>query len=159
MTFVDQIPGVSGGTIIKKLMQGSSSFQDRTEFSKQKYIKKKMSKYFTFVKLVKPSALTLCKSFYESKPDKIGYLRFDSLAQLLNYANVQANSQVLVFENCSGLVLGAVAERVAGRYIGDTSELTERVFADNQFICGRSSNEHIGKIQLEFSSQTVNFAF
>jgi hypothetical protein len=44
LTFVDQMIGVHGDTIIKKLMQGSSSFQDRTEFSKQKYIKKKMSK-------------------------------------------------------------------------------------------------------------------
>lgn len=42
------------------------------------------------------------------------HLRHDTLAQMLTLANVHAGSKVLVFETCSGLVLGAVMERMGG---------------------------------------------
>jgi len=37
--------GVGGESIIQALIQNSSSFQNKTEFSQQKYIKKKQEKY------------------------------------------------------------------------------------------------------------------
>jgi len=106
--------GVSGENIIKALMQGNSAFQEKTKFSQQKYIKKKRKKYMKLVKLVQPSALNLCKTYYYNKPGKINYLRFDSLAQMLHLGNIQANSNVLVIDNTAGLVVGAVAERLGG---------------------------------------------
>lgn len=42
------------------------------------------------------------------------HLRYDALAQMLTLANIHAGSKVLVFETCSGLVLGAVMERMGG---------------------------------------------
>lgn len=42
------------------------------------------------------------------------HLRHDTLAQMLTLANIHAGSKVLVFETCSGLVLGAVMERMGG---------------------------------------------
>jgi len=66
------------------------------------------------VKLVQPSALNLCKTYYKNKPGKINYLRFDSLAQMLHLGNIQANSNVLVIDNTAGLVVGAIAERLGG---------------------------------------------
>ena len=41
-------------------------------------------------------------------------MRVDSLAALLLHANIQANSKVLVFETCAGLVTGAVLDRMGG---------------------------------------------
>ena len=43
-------------------------------------------------------------------------LRVDSLAQILNEANVRAQNKLIVMETCLGLVLGAVMERMAGLY-------------------------------------------
>ena len=43
-------------------------------------------------------------------------LRVDSLAQILNEANVRACNKLIVMESCLGLVLGAVMERMAGWY-------------------------------------------
>jgi len=106
--------GVSGDEIIKALMQGNSAFQEKTKFSQQKYIKKKRKKYIKYVKLTKPSAITVCKTYYQMKPGKISYMRFDSLAQILHLGNIQANSSVIVVDNCSGLLVGAVAERLGG---------------------------------------------
>lgn len=45
------------------------------------------------------------------------HLRHDTLAQMLTLANIHAGSKVLVFETCSGLVLGAVMERMGGTSI------------------------------------------
>ena len=42
------------------------------------------------------------------------HLRHDTLAQMLTLGNIHAGSKVLVFETCSGLVLGAVMERMGG---------------------------------------------
>lgn len=42
------------------------------------------------------------------------HLRYDTLAQMLSLGNIHANSKVLVFETCAGLVLGAVMERMGG---------------------------------------------
>ncbi len=47
-------------------------------------------------------------------PFSISGLRMDSLARILTLANVHAHSNVLVVEQCKGIVTGAVAERVAG---------------------------------------------
>ena len=44
-------------------------------------------------------------------------LRVDSLAQILNEANVRAHNKLIVMESCLGLVLGAVMERMAGWYL------------------------------------------
>lgn len=57
------------------------------------------------------------------------HLRYDTLAQMLTLANIHAGSKVLVFETCSGLVLGAVMERMGGTsvilwtYLVDLSSL------------------------------------
>lgn len=41
-------------------------------------------------------------------------LRMDSLAQILTYANVKAGGRYIVVDNCSGLVLGSMIERMNG---------------------------------------------
>ena len=47
--------------------------------------------------------------------DVHSYLRMDSLAQILTQANVHAGCRAMVVESCSGLVLGACLERMAGK--------------------------------------------
>ena len=59
----------------------------------------------------KPTAYTLCELYHSTGPQKICYLRPDSLGFLLNMANVNAFSRCLVVENTKGLVVGALCER------------------------------------------------
>lgn len=70
-------------------------------------------RYLPSVRVIKPSSYNICKSYYIHKPEKISYIRSDALALLLNSANIQVGSKVAVVETCVGLVLGAVAERMA----------------------------------------------
>uniref|UniRef100_H2SYU5 tRNA (adenine(58)-N(1))-methyltransferase non-catalytic subunit TRM6 n=1 Tax=Takifugu rubripes TaxID=31033 RepID=H2SYU5_TAKRU len=106
--------GLKGQEIIQQLIDNSSTFKDKTEYAQDKYIKKKKKKYENTVTILKPSCRILAMMYHGREPGKICHLRHDTLAQMLTLANIHAGSKVLVFETCSGLVLGAVMERMGG---------------------------------------------
>lgn len=106
--------GLTDQEIIQQLIENSSTFGDKTEYSQDKYIKKKKMKYENSVTLLKPSCRILAMMYHGREPGKICHLRYDTLAQMLTLANIHAGSKVLVFETCAGLVLGAVMERMGG---------------------------------------------
>ena len=62
----------------------------------------------------KPTASSLAEAYFSKQPSRIGFLRYDTLALSLTLANIGANRKVLVIEGSSGLVTGAVAERLGG---------------------------------------------
>ncbi|XP_047429757.1 tRNA (adenine(58)-N(1))-methyltransferase non-catalytic subunit TRM6 [Mugil cephalus] len=106
--------GLKGQEIIQQLIEHSTTFRDKTEYSQDKYIKKKEKKYKNTVTIVRPSCRILAMMYNGREPGKICHLRYDTLAQMLTLANVHAGSKVLVFETCAGLVLGSVMERMGG---------------------------------------------
>uniref|UniRef100_A0A3Q3WAD0 tRNA (adenine(58)-N(1))-methyltransferase non-catalytic subunit TRM6 n=1 Tax=Mola mola TaxID=94237 RepID=A0A3Q3WAD0_MOLML len=106
--------GLKGQEIIQQLIDNSSTFKDKTEYAQDKYIKKKKKKYENIVTILKPSCRILAMMYHGREPSKICHLRYDALAQMLTLANIHAGSKVLVFETCSGLVLGSVMERMGG---------------------------------------------
>ncbi|CAI5727971.1 unnamed protein product [Peronospora destructor] len=106
--------GASGKEIIQKLVENSSTWETKTEFSKQKYLKKKQQKYMPRVRFLRCTAESLCRTYRLKNPAKICNLREDSLGQILVYGNIFAGGQVLVVDTCMGLIAGAVAERQGG---------------------------------------------
>ncbi|WAR18639.1 TRM6-like protein [Mya arenaria] len=78
--------GVSGDKLIGHLIENSATFQSKTGYAQEKWVKKK----------------------------KKNNLRVDSLAQMLTMGNVRAGSTVLVVDSCLGLVTAAVLERLGG---------------------------------------------
>ena len=63
---------------------------------------------------VRPTLYSIAQHFFQKNPDKIKGLRVDTLSQILNLANVHANSKILVVDDTQGLIISAVAERMAG---------------------------------------------
>lgn len=106
--------GATGKEIIQKLVENSSTWETKTEFSKQKYLKKKQQKYMPRVRFLRCTAESLCRTYRLKNPAKICNLREDSLGQVLVYSNIFAGGQVLVVDTCMGLVTGAIAERQGG---------------------------------------------
>ncbi|XP_065538257.1 tRNA (adenine(58)-N(1))-methyltransferase non-catalytic subunit TRM6 [Lathamus discolor] len=106
--------GVKGQEIVQQLIENSTTFRDKTEFSQDKYIKKKKKKYEVLITIVKPSTRILSTMYYAREPGKINYLRYDTLAQMLTLGNIRAGNKMIVMETCAGLVLGAVMERMGG---------------------------------------------
>jgi len=104
---------MDGVKIMDKLIENSASFGQKTKFSQTKFLKKKAKKYFQFVRIRRPSIRLLLDIHYKSDPIKILNLRSDSLAQLVNNANIQAGGNYIVYETgCQGLVVSAVLERI-----------------------------------------------
>jgi hypothetical protein len=50
-------------------------------------------------------------------------LRPDALSQVLSLANIRANSNILVMEQCHGLVVGAVLERMGGNLLSKNKNI------------------------------------
>lgn len=103
--------GVSGREIINKLIEGSDTFNKRTKFSQEKYLRKKNQKYNIMFEARKPTAADICDVYSSIGPDKICGLRADSLALILNMANINCNSRVLLVENTRGFLTGALVEK------------------------------------------------
>ena len=101
--------------IIDKLIENSASFSQKTEYSQEKYIKKKKDKYLPVYRILKPTIRNLCNVFTQAvNKRKVLNMRMDTIAQMLTYGNVAANRNVLVLESCKGLLLASIAERVGG---------------------------------------------
>ena len=73
----------------------------------------------------KPTALHLCEVYHLTQPQKICNLRPDSLALMLNVANINYQSRVLVVENTKGFLCGVLIEKAIayGLRIDFTSDI------------------------------------
>nr|XP_020022424.1 tRNA (adenine(58)-N(1))-methyltransferase non-catalytic subunit TRM6 isoform X2 [Castor canadensis] len=100
--------------IVQQLIENSTTFRDKTEFAQDKYIKKKKKKYEAIITILKPSTRILSIMYYAREPGKINHMRYDTLAQMLTLGNIRAGNKMIVMETCSGLVLGAMMERMGG---------------------------------------------
>ncbi|XP_061602509.1 tRNA (adenine(58)-N(1))-methyltransferase non-catalytic subunit TRM6 isoform X2 [Cololabis saira] len=106
--------GLKSEEIVQQLIDSSSTFNDKTGYSQEKYIKKKKKKYENTVTILKPTCRILAMMYHGREPGKICHMRYDTLAQILTLANIHAGSKVLVFDTCAGLVLGSIMERMGG---------------------------------------------
>jgi len=106
----------AGTDIVEALCSNSATFETKTEFAQDKYIKRKSKKYVVRVTLRRPTARVLCESMFEKTGGQRTWnLRADTLAAALSMANIAANGRVLVVETCQGLLAAAAVERLAGR--------------------------------------------
>ena len=93
-----------GKKIIDALTKNSKSFEDRTAFSKVKYLRKKTQKYAVWFEARRPTALNICETYHRSSPERLCNLRPDSLALLLNMANLSFQSRVILVDNTKGFL-------------------------------------------------------
>jgi tRNA (adenine-N(1)-)-methyltransferase non-catalytic subunit len=104
----------SASELVDLLVQNSSTFETKTEFSQEKYIKKKKKKYVTEVFFLSPTLQNIVETIFEKDPKKISYLRSDTISQILTFGNIRAGSRVLIVENVGGLIVGACLSRMGG---------------------------------------------
>lgn len=106
--------GVAGAAIVASIIEHSSTYDQKTAYSKQKYVVRKQIKYQPRCRIVRCSGATVCQALYAKDPRRVMNLREDTLAQILSSANVSAGCQTLVVESCLGVVTGALAQRMGG---------------------------------------------
>ncbi|XP_055938553.1 tRNA (adenine(58)-N(1))-methyltransferase non-catalytic subunit TRM6-like [Argiope bruennichi] len=104
--------GLSGQEMVIKIVENSSSFQDKTAFAKEKYLRKKQKKYLNYVQLLKPNIRLLAEMYYMQGPLKICNLRIDSLSQMLAFCNVMSGGKFMIMDTVNGLLTASVLERL-----------------------------------------------
>ncbi|KAK5638445.1 hypothetical protein RI129_012740 [Pyrocoelia pectoralis] len=104
---------LSSGDIVQKLVENSRTFNSKTEYSQEKYLKKKEKKYFEYIQVRKPSIRLLAQMFYRQDPNKTLGIRLDDLSQLLTYANVHSDGHYLLYDSgTSGLVAASILNSI-----------------------------------------------
>jgi tRNA (adenine-N(1)-)-methyltransferase non-catalytic subunit len=106
--------GTDGSAIVEALIENSVTFDQKTEFSKAKYVARKQKKYQPRCRMVRCSPYSICEVLFQKEPRKMQNMREDTLGQILSYSNVSAGCQVLVMETCMGVLTGALAHRMGG---------------------------------------------
>lgn len=133
--------------MISTLIANSKSFNEKTEYSQEKYIKKKEKKYFEFVQIRKPTIRLLAEIFYRQDPEKALGLRIDSLSQLISYSGVCPRGNFLLYESgTSGLVPAAFLNSMGQNGTAQMVHLHPGNFPQKQAIYALNlSNEHLKK--------------
>lgn len=107
----------AGDEVVKAIVENSDTYQGKTAFSKEKYLKQKKKKFVYRSRVLRATARTLAENYWEkSDPPgrRMGGVRWaDTIPQILAYANVHAGARVLSFDSW-GVVNGAVVERLGG---------------------------------------------
>ncbi|XP_017799570.1 PREDICTED: tRNA (adenine(58)-N(1))-methyltransferase non-catalytic subunit TRM6 [Habropoda laboriosa] len=114
-----QESGKSGKEIVGSLIENNKSFLDRTEYSQEKYLKKKEQKYLRYLTICKPNISSLHDVYFKLDHRKIGNLRMDTLAQLLSYSDVQSDGLYILYDSGSqGLPAAALLNRIGSNTEG-----------------------------------------
>lgn len=107
--------GASGLDIIKSLIANSDTWNAKTEFAQEKWLKRKQRKYIRRMRLIRATPASICEVYHsKGNKDKICGIRWDALAQVLSHSGVHPGCKVLVCETMVGLMVGSVAYRMKG---------------------------------------------
>ncbi|GAA5835051.1 hypothetical protein JCM9279_007183 [Rhodotorula babjevae] len=107
--------GLSGREIIQKQIEEHKSFELKTEYSKEKYLKRKEAKWMQVFTPLEPTVHQIAQFHFDKQPSKTRELRPDTLANMLAMANVRPGSKLLVVEDMGGMIVAAAVERMAGQ--------------------------------------------
>ncbi|KAJ2946741.1 hypothetical protein O0L34_g12801 [Tuta absoluta] len=100
--------------IVETLISNSSTFHNKTEFSQEKYLKKKEKKYFEYVEILKPNLRLISEIMYKLDPGKIQYIRKDTLSQIMTLSNVYCEGNHLLYDSGSNGLLPAALLSIIG---------------------------------------------
>lgn len=109
----------SSTEIVERLIENSSTFNAKTEYSQEKYLKKKEKKYFEYVQIRRPTIRLISDIFYRQDPDKIMGMRMDTLSQLISYSGICCNGNYLLYESgTNGLLPAALLNSIGAKTEG-----------------------------------------
>lgn len=106
--------GLSGQEIVGQLIENSKTFQNKTEYAQEKYLKKKEKKYFEYVTIRWPTIRLISEIMYRVDPGKIMGLRMDTLTQILTAIGLHSNGTYVIYESgCQALVVAAMLNHLS----------------------------------------------
>lgn len=133
---------MSSTDIVSTLISNSNTFHSKTEFSQDKYLKKKEKKYFEFVQIRKPSIRLIADIMYRQDPAKILGIRSDTLSQILSYCNVSGFGNHLLYDSgSSGLMAATLLNSVGAKTEGQLIHMHPGNCCQKQALLGMNFKE------------------
>ncbi|CAK1599686.1 unnamed protein product [Parnassius mnemosyne] len=93
--------------IVETLISNSNTFHNKTEFSQEKYLRKKEKKYFEYIQILRPNLRMISEILYKLDPSKIQGLRTDTLSQIITLCNINCEGNHLLYDSGSNGLLAA----------------------------------------------------
>ncbi|KAI0778806.1 Gcd10p-domain-containing protein [Trametes elegans] len=107
--------GLHASEIIKKQIEQHANYSLKTEYSKEKYKKRKEMKYSKSFSVIEPTLHNVCQYWFNKDQNRIRDLRPDSLAQVMSYANIRPGGRYIAVDDASGVVVSAILDRLGGQ--------------------------------------------
>ncbi|XP_037960761.1 tRNA (adenine(58)-N(1))-methyltransferase non-catalytic subunit TRM6 [Teleopsis dalmanni] len=102
--------------IIKKIVENSKTFHEKTAYSQEKYLKKKEKKYFEFVKIHRPTIRLITEIYFRQDAEKIMSIRMDTLSQIISYSGVCGLGDYLLYESgTNGLLPASILNSIGAQ--------------------------------------------
>ncbi|KTW30565.1 tRNA 1-methyladenosine methyltransferase subunit GCD10 [Pneumocystis jirovecii RU7] len=103
---------LSSHDIINKIISSHKTYDQKTAYAKDKYIRKKIQKYQKGFTVIFPTIWEISEHILMKNFMKIMDLRAEIIAYILNLGNVQPNGRYIVVDETSGLLVAAILERM-----------------------------------------------
>ncbi|KAI0756365.1 Gcd10p-domain-containing protein [Daedaleopsis nitida] len=107
--------GLHASEIIKKQIEQHANYSLKTEYSKEKYKKRKEMKFSKSFSVIEPTMFNVCEYWFNKDQNRLRDIRPDTLAQMLNLANVRPGGRYLAVDDASGVVVSAILDRLGGK--------------------------------------------
>ncbi|KIM47530.1 hypothetical protein M413DRAFT_439198 [Hebeloma cylindrosporum] len=107
--------GVHASDIIKKQIEQHANYSLKTEYSKDKYKKRKEAKYSKVFTTIEPTLYNVCEYWFLKDQNRLRDLRVDSLSQMLNLGNIRQGGKYLAVDDASGMLIAGILERMGGQ--------------------------------------------
>ncbi|KAJ6575420.1 Gcd10p family-domain-containing protein [Mycena capillaripes] len=106
--------GAHASEIIKMQIEQHANYSLKTEYSKEKYKKRKEAKYSKTFTTIEPTLFNVCDYWFNKDQIRIRDIRVDALSQILNMANIRPGGRYLAVDDASGLIVSGILERLGG---------------------------------------------
>ncbi|KAF9650278.1 Gcd10p-domain-containing protein [Thelephora ganbajun] len=106
--------GVHSSEIIQKQIEQHANFALKTEYSKEKYKKRKEAKFSKTFATIEPTLYNVCEYWYTKDQSRIRDIRADALSQMLNLASVRPGGRYLIVDEASGVLVAGALDRLGG---------------------------------------------
>ncbi|QLQ78955.1 hypothetical protein HG537_0B03020 [Torulaspora globosa] len=143
----------SGEEIIAKMIENHGSFDKKTVYSQEKYLKRKKQKFSKFFTAEYLSSSAMLQFLLEKGDvQRVMDMSQESLGMLLNLANIRSNGTYLCVDETGGLLVYFLLERM----FGGASEAGATAIGGGTIVVVHE-NEHPNLDLLKFSNYPESF--
>lgn len=148
--------------LLTKLTENSITFHTKTDFAKEKYLKRKQKKYGTLFKVERVTPDNLAEVHFptvnppSNAPEETRHLRLraDTVALILHHSDVHDGSRVLLYDKTNGLLPAYLLTRLGDK--GRVYEVLDRPAQPNP-LPARQMGMHQFKERWSVIPRNVNF--